>query len=91
MDMETAKTREVESWRKMQSIELAMLVKRVKDNIRGRWELGNERYDSKANGFQGDPVKHAWDEVMDLVTYLEYTRRKIESLEARIAELEGGS
>ena len=73
-------------WRRMQWQELEEFARKTARALAERWQMGVERYDSAARGFQGDPVKHAQEEVSDLCTYLFYIEREREALKQELAE-----
>ena len=57
-------------WRKLGKIEQGKYIQWVADNIEYRFKLGNEKYDSEARGFEGNPLRHAIQEWFDLGLYL---------------------
>lgn len=53
----------------------------VRKSLVERWKLGSDRYQSHIKGFQGDPLDHGIEEVLDLLVYLFYEKRKRTELE----------
>ena len=52
----------------------------VRDNQRKRMEEGLSKYKSEELGFQGDPLEHALEEILDALFYIYYAMRQRNSL-----------
>ena len=64
------------SWRDMGSAQQRAMTTWALYGLRDRMELGNQRYNSKELGFQGDPLDHAIEEWLDMGVYLFYAKRQ---------------
>ena len=58
------------AWRRMGWEDLAQLQQWVKEGVERRWRVGEERYHSNVLGFQGQPMAHLVEELMDALVYL---------------------
>ena len=76
-----------EPWRQARSAEKEEFIQGLVTELTARWEFGNDKYESARLGFQGDPVRHGLEEILDAFFYSYYARRYVLSLEAEVREL----
>ena len=60
----------MEAWRRMESADRIDFINWAINNLNGRWDKGDDKYDSGQTGFKGDPIDHAIEEALDLLVYL---------------------
>lgn len=65
-----------ESWRSMGPKDRAEFLAWTNQELESRWQVGNERYQSEANGFQGDPFEHLGEELLDALLYWYWEKRR---------------
>ena len=73
----------MEAWRSMKVTEQVELAQRVKHQVLDRLQKGNVRYQSMRLGFQGQPLEHLRQELLDALIYLEYLERQLEARESK--------
>ena len=64
------------SWRSMAVVDKYEFLDWAGRALKDRWDLGDERYNSSKQGFQGNPTDHAIEEALDLLVYLWIQKRK---------------
>ena len=76
-----------EPWRATTSIERQEFIQGLVTELTARWDFGERKYESARLGFQGDPVRHGLEEILDAFFYSYYARRYVLSLEEEIRKL----
>ena len=59
----------------------------IRHNQEIRMEGGLAKYKSEELGFQGDPLHHALEEILDALFYIFYAMRQRSAMETKVAEL----
>ena len=70
--------KESSKYKKWRSFVPNTVVLTLANKILTRLELGEERYKSSLFGFQGDPLEHLEEELLDAVFYVYMLRKKLE-------------
>jgi hypothetical protein len=71
----------------MGQAEQAAFLSSVVSDLTHRLEVGDARYGSSVNGFQGEPLAHGTEEALDQMVYLHWAGRAMESLKAENVQL----
>ncbi len=76
----------MEAWRSLTRKDKIKYENWLDENISKRWKLGEERYNSHIDGFQGNPLDRAIEEAFDLLFYLWEEKRKQEEERKDVTE-----
>ena len=72
---------EMEPWRRMDALAQAAFLEVNWAGLEDRLQLGEDRYQSHIQGFQGHPFDRVMEEVLDMVVYSHWLGKYIRSLE----------
>ena len=64
----------METWRDMSKESKDNLVTWTINTLKDRLLVGEQKYNSEAEGFRGDPLDHAIEEAFDIMVYLYFTK-----------------
>ena len=66
------------NWRRVTSEIREKFVEHVASALQKRGDEGERKYQSSKKGFQGDPLEHLEEELLDALFYLWYAKRQRE-------------
>ena len=76
-----------ESWREVNDEIRKDFLEWLIANQRLRMEAGERKYQSSLIGFQGDPLRHAAEELFDGLFYIFWAMRQRKEIEMKLADM----
>lgn len=80
-------SQDIPDWKLIMQTDRDMYLEWVDSEIRKRLAVGEERYRGSERGFQGDPLQHAREELLDGLFYVYYAIRERNALREEIERL----